>query len=107
MIKPARCFDVQDSDIPPAVYQLMFAQDLQANDMWYLIQPDELLEYEDPDAWKKRMERGHNCCYHDSDAMKRYVATKPTYKQAVKIFHNWLKEQNVPINEPIFVKIWW
>lgn len=111
-MKSLKTFDIRDKNITPELYTLLFGViKLTANDTWYQIYPlDFELDNEYKERkYKQRIERGSGNCYFDNELMKKFIDKPYSYQEAVKLFHKWLKEQNVDVdnNEMILFKIWW
>ncbi len=101
--------DVHQKDITPAIYQLLFSQELSANDVCYkrtVFEWDDHNEYMERE-FKERNDRGWQNCYHNSQAMKSFIENPCTYKQALQEFKQWLLDRGVTKDEDVIIKIWW
>ena len=107
-ILPCRpCFDINDKDVTPIIYTLLFCWKITGNDMSYDIYPYELGEnYITEEDWKEQLARGWQNTYHDREAMKKMIENPPTLKAAIKHFHKWLKEKDFR-GDVVVVKICW
>ena len=117
----AKYFDVHDKDVTPAIYTLLFSgvvAEIKGNDLVYdisyWVEPDfreEIDEQTEDDYWvqdwEKRIGRGSSNCYHDKEAMVKFIANPCSVLEAVEEFLQWLKEKGVEEDETLLVKIWW
>lgn len=122
-MKPSKYFTVNDHDISPEIYTLLFSNilfDIRGNDGWYcLTEPDIGDEIEAGfmggdvhetcvDLWNKQIARGSNNCYRDHERMKEFIADPCTYKEAMRSFCLWLKSKGVDFkSDAVFVGVSW
>lgn len=101
--------DVHQPDLTPAIYQLLFTEEIKGNDLIYELRPwdnEGVPEYEDR-VWAERLARGPHNCFHDDEAMKKFCDNPCTYQEAQAEFKAWLLERGVKEDEEILAKIWW
>lgn len=121
-MKNAKCFDIHDTDVTPAIYNLLFSDayvELTGNDTWYKISPFGDGGFEDgwkphktdwndtEKSFKDRINRGYKNCYYDTARMKEFYENPCSCEEAVKQFKQWLIDKGVTNEDKLFVKIWW
>lgn len=114
-MKTAKCFDVNDKEVTPEIYVLLFSGayvELTGTDQWYKINPWEWTpyssEYYDTEkAFKNELERGCRNGYYSPERVKAVYDNPCSCEEAVEHFKKWLKEHGVSENTDLFVRIWW